>query len=101
MVQVRRTSTSDDTDTQDMALVQYYDYVLGGDNPCHPNVPGCRYVYLTDTLAFLDTTLLEYPVKLVREIAPRLTPVVSARLVSSDATSKVQRPPFFWIPELL
>ena len=101
VVKVRRTRDSDDTDTQDMALVQYYDHVLGLEEPCHPSVPGCEYMYLDDTFSFIPTSLLEYPVKLVPEIAPRLTPAVAARCTSSASTQHVSRPPFFWIPELL
>lgn len=97
-----RTSTGpSDSGSKDMALVQYYDYVLGEGQRCHSQVPGCWYVYLTDTFSFVDVALLEYPVKLVPEIAPHLAPAIAARLTSSADTDRVQRPPFFWMPELL
>jgi hypothetical protein len=90
---------SEEEHVVDKAFVQYYNYVFGKDQQEHPQVPGCQYVYLEDTLSLVDPSMLVYPVKLVPEFAPPASAL--ARAVSSDATGRLQRPPFFCLPELL
>jgi len=82
---------------EDLLFVQAYDYVHKGAQE-HPLVPGTPYMYLTDDLHLIPTSMVGRPALMVPNATPDTGREPNAVRMSTGVVGpKVVRTHFFWL----